>query len=761
MDIHGIQAEERLNGSLFVSMAQTAEPVIGLLLDGRSERHLVAAQGLNDCVTSRASTRSPAGGGSLSWLFGVAAALVGLGRSSRRSLARRILSRTSMVAAAMLPAVAEADVCTPPIPMELCGGRIFAEPLTSIGGLTHREMVLGMQALATEYPDWVSFEEFGQGSADGLPLYAVEVTAPDSPIPYAERKIVLVNQSVHGNEPGGREGAARYTEDLVTGLDPERTALLDRVRLVQTFINPDGWTAGDHDHVQTGGGAYFWVRQNGAGPVSGVGDFGLGVDLNRQAPWRGISHPSGPVSQPESIAFVDYVRKLASEGDIQVAVDIHGEVTDAAAWVMLSSGQFNLDDALNQRYHGEAVRSAIIDSLADSPVSDLINTITGGVEPMVLTASSEFGSIASESTASGTGFLGDWISQPEGGGAASMSTIELYNFLVSPGVNSLTARPEVMQYYRDTVRGILAGMIEQAAVEHETRMAGGNVLWVDDFPRVADPVRAGVEVSAADFFADLQPWFDGDLRATSPAGLATALAAFPDSVTLHSAGVASDAQTLAALREYVQGGGNLVLTDAALNLLPELVAQISAEDVSLRLDNGGKVSYDRTHPLAAGIRDISWMNTETATMGLRVEGGNANVPAWRVDSAAWEAAGGTTAGVSGEQTSVGELALGAGSIRIIGVLLPNPDNSDPNIGFGLNGYGVLDTGYIVFANALNAELTHVVTPAVAGADLPGADAPAARGLIDGARGGALSWSLLCMLFLHSLLRRGYLRGVRT
>nr|MBV6628985.1 hypothetical protein [Oceanococcus sp. HetDA_MAG_MS8] len=751
MDIHGIQAEERPDGSLFVSMAQAAEPVIGLLLDGRSERHLVAAQGLSDCATSRAATPVSSGGGAMPFWLGVAAGLLGLVRRRQPSALARGLVRLAAASTLLLPGMAAADVCTPPVPMELCGGRIFAEPLNSIGGLTHREMVLGMQALATEYPDWVTFEEFGQGSADGLPLYAVEVTAPDSPIPYAERKIVLVNQSVHGNEPGGREGAARYTEDLVTGLDPERTALLDRVRLVQTFINPDGWTAGDHDHVQTGGGAYFWARQNGAGPVSGVGDLGLGVDLNRQAPWRGISHPSGPVSQPESTAFVDYVRKLASEGDIQVAVDIHGEVTDAAAWVMLSSGKFNLDDALNQRYHGEAVRSAIIESLADSSVSDLINTISGGVEPMVLTASSEFGNIASESTASGTGFLGDWISQPEGGGAASMSTIELYNFLVSPGVNSLTARPEVMQYYRDTVRGILAGMIEQAAVEHDTRMVGGSLLWVDDFPRIADPVREGVEVSAADFFSDLAPWYAGDLRATSGAGLAAALAAFPESVTVHTAGLAANPEALAALRSYVQGGGNLVLTDAALNLLPELVAEISPEQITLRLDNGGKVSYDRSHKLAAGIRDISWMNTETATMGLRVEN-DANVPTWRVDTAAWEAVGGTTAGVSGGQTSVGELAVGAGRINIIGVLLPNPDSSDPNIGFGLNGYGVLDTGYIVFANALNATLEHVTTPAVAGADL--SDTPESRIVFDAARGGALHWTLLLLVLLGAVRRRG-------
>jgi len=757
-DVHGIRFAERSDGAVFVSMAQPAEPVIGLLLDARSERHLVAAQGLESCstedqrstpaseaTTPRSAVTAGRGGAVSGFMTGVLA-LLGWRRRSRSAGRRRVATLALAGATLATPwnAAIAGPVCAPPIPTDLCGGRVFAEPFNSIGGLTYREMVAGMQALATEYPDWVSFREFGQGSADGLALYVVEVTSPDFTVPLAARKVVLVNQSVHGNEPGGREGAVRYVEDLVTGQDPERTALLDRVRLVQTFINPDGWAAGDHDHVQTGGGAYLWVRQNGDGAVSGAGDLGLGVDLNRQAPWRGISHSSGPVSQPESIAFVDFVQQLAAEADIAAAADIHGEVTDAAAWVMLSSGQFNLAEALNQRYHGEAIHTAIDASLQDSTAGDLIDAVMGGVEPTVLTASSEFGSIASESTASGTGFLGDWISQPEGGGAASISTIELYNFLLTPGLNSLTARPEVMQYYRDVVRGILGGMIEQAAVEHQTRLDAGRVVWVDDAPRIADPIRVGTKVSAADFFADLAPLSDGPLDAVDAEGLASALRSVPDSVVVITNGLASRPAALAELQGYVERGGNLVLTDSALALLPALVDGLSADALSVQLDDGGKVSYDRTHPLARGIREISWMNTETATMGLRVEGSDANVPAWRIDQAAWEAVGGTTAGISGSgQTSVGELALGQGRIRVIGVLLPTPDNSDPGISFGLNGYGVLDTGYIVLANALNGEITHAAVSAVPGMSLP-ADVES-RAVVDTVRGGAFSPLLLLLL----------------
>ena len=49
-DIHGIESRTDADGRVFVSMAQAAEPVIGLLLDERAERHLVAAEGMDICL---------------------------------------------------------------------------------------------------------------------------------------------------------------------------------------------------------------------------------------------------------------------------------------------------------------------------------------------------------------------------------------------------------------------------------------------------------------------------------------------------------------------------------------------------------------------------------------------------------------------------------------------------------------------------------------------------------------------------------------
>lgn len=48
-EVHGITSQTQADGSTFVSMAQEAEPIIGLLLDERGSRNLVDATGLDDC----------------------------------------------------------------------------------------------------------------------------------------------------------------------------------------------------------------------------------------------------------------------------------------------------------------------------------------------------------------------------------------------------------------------------------------------------------------------------------------------------------------------------------------------------------------------------------------------------------------------------------------------------------------------------------------------------------------------------------------
>lgn len=632
-------------------------------------------------------------------------------RSLRVSL---LAAATAVATIATLAAPATAGgnpVCADPVPRELCGGRVFAEPLQSATGLTYAGAIDGFEQLASDFPGWVTVTQIGS-SADDLDLLAVEVTAPeDTPgaVPLADRKVVLANQSIHGNEPGGREGGPRYVEDLLIGADEERTELLGQVRLVQTFINPDGWASGDHDHVQTGGGLGLWVRQNGEGPVHAAGDFGLGIDLNRQAPWPGPSRrdPS-PVAAPEAQAYVDFVRGLAATSDIQVATDIHGEVTDAAALIMLSAGEYDLDESLKQRTEGDHMVATLFEELDESQASMLTNAL-GEYPAGKLIASSEFAGGGTD-----TGYFGDWVSMATGGDAASLSTIELYNFIGSPGVNSLTARKEVMQLYRDTVAGILGSMIEQAALEHDTTLtATGRVGWVDAHERVEDPVR-GLELSSADFYTDLGDQTADGLVRLAPADITDATLTDLDSVIVSRDGLAAGAVT--ALRDFAAAGGRVVLTDSAVALADDLFAR---DDLApeVRIDGDARVGISQG-ALTDGVREDAFMIVEPVTVGYNrsLAGRPDNVPTWTVDQAAWSSLEGTAEITAGGGVAGGTAALGDGQVALIGLLTPPvlADGPDP-IDQGLESHGVLDTGYLVLANALDGELVTSSGPAVAGA----------------------------------------------
>ena len=88
-----------------------------------------------------------------------------------------------------------------------------------------------------------------------------------------------------------------------------------------------------------------------------------------------------------------------------------------------------------------------------------------------------------------------------------------------------------------------------------------------------------------------------------------------------------------------------------------------------------------------------------------------------VDTAAWEAAGGTTrrhhratAGTGedpaidknlddGSRTSVGELKLGKGKIRIVGGALPTPTETNDHR-YGLRNYGLTYSGLFLMENAI-------------------------------------------------------------
>ncbi len=626
-------------------------------------------------------------------------------RRLRPLLATAVLALTVTGAPVSVQAT---PVCSD-LPKVLCGDRVFPEPMLSGTALTYAETLEGLEALEEEFPDWLQVTTIGT-SFDGSAVTMTEITDPESTIPLVDRKVVLVSQSIHGNEPGGREGGVRYLEDLLRDVDPERKALLDRVRLVQVMLNPDGWEAGDHDAVPDGDSVGLWARGNGNGAI-GVGDVG-GVDLNRDAPWKGWVPGNYTIErEPEMQALLDEVtRRIDAGEDLQASADIHGEVSDAAAWIMLSAGQFDLQGSMQQRAHGDAVEAAVDTALSEDQLVTLSQELGSTLSPGILTASSEFGTVRADghgSPASGTGFLGDWLAQADGGDTASISTIELFNLDATPGVNSVTFRREIFQIYRDTVAAILGALLDQAVVDHTPTVdLPGTVGYVTDATAVVEDPVAEEPRSQLEFFADLVPHTDGDLVAVDPADITTGALEGLDGLVV-ATGVL-DTAAVAAVRDFARAGGNVVLTDAALEDLPGLVDGLAGVDVArsgapvhtvdLRPGRGGE--------LLEGVREIAFMLVEPATIGYQASGGS-QTPAYTVRRSAWEALGGSTAALIGGNTAVGSVGVGAGEVTVIGHLLPPPFTGN-RVDFGIESYGVLDTGYHVLLNALDAALT--VTP---------------------------------------------------
>jgi hypothetical protein len=191
------------------------------------------------------------------------------------------------------------------------------------------------------------------------------------------------------------------------------------------------------------------------------------------------------------------------------------------------------------------------------------------------------------------------------------------------------------------------------------------------------------------------------------------------------------ARFAARAKAFVEGGGNLVLTDGALRLLPALVPAIGADKVKSQLQYVGQVVFAKADvagrdpsvaasttkdPLAAGIDQpgarfnsgLKRQTYEPVPVGFKITddaGGDfAAAPQWFVDRAAWEAAGGRVVGTGvapGPSPAVasapsivtlGELPLGNGVVRIIGGLLPQPTEKYDHEA-GLEPHGVTYSGY--------------------------------------------------------------------
>jgi CARDB protein/zinc carboxypeptidase len=171
----------------------------------------------------------------------------------------------------------------------------------------------------------------------------------------------------------------------------------------------------------------------------------------------------------------------------------------------------------------------------------------------------------------------------------------------------------------------------------------------------------------------------------------------------------------ARLRAFVEGGGNLVLTDGASRALPHLgvgtPADIRPQVVyapyaAFTTDGVGDtyadpLARDVDQPGAAEGSGHRHQTQEPVPLGYAIQdadGANSTHSfSWAVAPKAWADAGGRTVGIVGGGVTLGEIERGAGRIRFVGGLLPDPEERYDHP-FGLSSYALTYTGWQLFEN---------------------------------------------------------------
>jgi uncharacterized repeat protein (TIGR01451 family) len=272
-----------------------------------------------------------------------------------------------------------------------------------------------------------------------------------------------------------------------------------------------------------------------------------------------------------------------------------------------------------------------------------------------------------------------------------------------------------------------------------------------------NPGQAPFSVSAMDFFDDLNRYIADPAEKAEPVSVRRVidepqtLQRFDSLVVVNEALPAyadaagnpldlTDAERqryFENLRGYAEAGGNLVLTDAALQGLDELGVVPADAVKSSRSPGRGAVprlefnvsgrgnlcTPTQTDPL---VRDVCLPGSaggtqrqvmEPSPIGYTPDGNldgiaEVRVPRYHVTRTAWQAdcgkgdANQCTSALFGADTGLGERKLGSGQVRVAGAMFPDPlflPGGPRDMRFGLSSYSLTFSGWQVFLNLVNYE----------------------------------------------------------
>lgn len=581
-------------------------------------------------------------------------------------------------------------------------GRVFPEPELSATFVTFPEFECGIRYLEAQFPGLIDVTVLGR-SKGARPIYDVLLT--DESVTDKKRKLLVIS-SIHGNEIAGKEGAVRNIEDLV---DPRFDAneqwvqdTLDQFVIHFVFPNPDGWAKGD---VTANLAPGTYTRGNETGR-----------DLNRQFPVEGyIYNPNGTLKEPESQVIMKELFGGPNAEDWYLGTDNHGQGPDefgAAGLQIVGQFHYQKSEQLAQFADNISVAMAKVGVLEQL---EALGDLTG-----------------QEMGAYHWGTLYDML-----GYSASGSLIDYYNTVKKVSGTGFATELTVSQQYADaaypillnqiwvdTIRAINNTMFQEALKDdHFVFPVGGRAAYVYDpevitdddangpgyVPANQDEARFPQEpyrVSRMKFFSDLNRFADNPLKLVKAEELlegAVNLNHF-DSLVLANDAMPEPVNETAyydLIKGWVEDGGNLIVTDAAAPALAKL-GLVPDSAIDSHNEYVGFVDFgDRSNPLNAGLRGVASQTYDSVPIGYAFPPAGNNCPNWTVDSAAWEADGGITAGTNGEGLTIyGEKPLGEGRVRFLGALLPDPTEEFFHP-FGLQNYAVTYTGYTLLQNMLN------------------------------------------------------------
>ena len=552
-------------------------------------------------------------------------------------------------------------------------------------------------------------------------------------------------------EEGGTivDGVDNY--DSSTGRDPafhdvEVRDLLRKEAVYLVDFNVDGWAQGDLFAAPPP----LYARGNS-----------IGTDINRQMPTVGrINEDRNPLEESEARYGTKFMHDVARQGvnDLMAyGADIHGELTSQAYMdIMYPAGEFDSVDHRRLMAIAERTKSVIDDTLYEGIAEESENA-SGGNDAEYVRAiplkPAHWATVWDTLGYTDTGFIGDYMATDLG--VTGMD----YEIMLNHTVPEKTWNVYLQENHINATRGIIKTAMAYALFQKEEFNASnvrvetlGQAGYVKNPDTVTDkdedgPGRLpgpdadgigedGQPVAQRSYNVTNQRWFVDTSRLMRKPFLRLAAADIArdrrvldqlDTLVLADVAAPADWRGRAydegaywdRIRDWVMRGGNLVLTDRALHALPQLGVLEPADITDIQVYQPFANFTDFDHAMTKGLRSNARQLVEAATLGYGI--GNTASPMTVVDTAAWEGAGGEVIGTTtdnpgsgedpwidknvddGSRTSIGQLALHDGQIRIVGGALPTPTETQDHR-YGLRNYGLTYSGLFLMENSIRYDV---------------------------------------------------------